>query len=164
MRTLPLLHPTSVSSLYLWLKAFHVLFVTLWIGSAVSVFAVVTAAASTTDRARLAGLCAATEFIGKRVIAPGGGLTLLSGIALAVVGKVGMPFWIIWGLGAGLVVIAVGGAVLGRGLARLAAMTADTNVAAGAIESLRVRLQTVGTLAILTLVTVVLAMVLKPTL
>ena len=150
-------------TLYLWLKALHVLFVALWIGAAVSLFSVIVSAAATTDRARLAGLCAATEFIGRRVIAPGGGLALLTGIITAAIGKVGMPFWVSYGLGAGIVVIAVGGAVLGRGLARLAAMTADAAVPAGEIETLRMRLQTVGTAAIAVLTSIVLVMVLKPT-
>lgn len=147
---------------YLWLKVLHVLAVTVWLGAAVSVFAIMTRLSPTMHRERLAALAGACDIIGSRVIAPAGGLSLLIGIAAAWAGHTGMAFWIWWGLGAAIVVLAVGGSALRLGFARLAAMLESPNPEPRAVTALVGRLRTIGIFAIAVLVSAVGIMVLKP--
>jgi uncharacterized membrane protein len=149
---------------YLWLKALHVLSMGVWIGAAHAILGLAVVMRRTTDRGRLSGLAAACDFIGTRLIAPAGGLTLLFGLGTMMAGHVGMPFWVLFGLVATLLLLGLGGAVLGRGFRRLATLVEAPPGNEAEIRALLVRIRTVGVFALLLLGATALIMVLKPVL
>ena len=147
---------------YLWLKALHVLSMAVWTGAALTLLGITGIMARTTDRQRLSGLAAACDFTGTRLIAPAGGLTLVFGLGAMMVGHVGMPFWILFGLVTTLLVLSVGGAVLGRGFRRLVTLLAAPAGNEAEITTLLATIRKVGTLAVVVLVATAFVMVLKP--
>jgi len=149
---------------YLWLKALHVLSMAVWLGAALALLGTAGIMARTTDRARLAGLATGCDFVGTRLIAPAGGLTLLFGLMTMMVGHIGMPFWVLFGLVATLLVLSVGGAVLGRGFRRLATLLDAPSVNEAEVAALLARIRKVGWFAVALLVATTVIMVLKPVL
>jgi hypothetical protein len=75
-----------------------------------------------------------------------------------------MPFWVLFGLVATLLLLGVGGAVLGRGFRRLATLVEAPPGNEAEIRALLVRIRTVGVFALLLLGATALIMVLKPVL
>ncbi|HKP29212.1 MAG TPA: hypothetical protein VJU15_07400 [Gemmatimonadales bacterium] len=149
---------------YLWLKALHVLSMAVWTGAALTLLGIAGIMARSTDRGRLAGLAAACDFAGTRLIAPAGGLTLVFGLVTMMVGHVGMPFWVLFGVVANLLLLVVGGAVLGRGFRRLATLLDAPGGNEAEITALLARIRFVGRLAVALLVFTAFVMVLKPVL
>ena len=151
-----------MNSPYLWLKVVHVLLAGIWFGSAVSLFAILSRISPATDRRKLAGLAAACDFVGSRVIAPAAGLTLIAGLTAMWLGKVGMALWIWWGIVAAVLVMAVGGSALRMGFTRLATMLDDAQTPDATIAAHTKRLRTIGMGVIAVLVLTVIVMVMKP--
>jgi uncharacterized membrane protein len=153
-----------VSTSYLWLKFFHVLAVITWLGGAVTLLAIASLLSSQRDRQKLAAIAEVCDFVGARIVAPAASATLLAGIILVVVGHVRMAFWSWWGVGATILVIAIGATVLRLGFKRLVELLNDPQPQAAAVAAVIRRVRSVGAFVILLLVTTVAIMVLKPTL
>ncbi len=151
-------------SLYLWLKAVHVLAVAIWLGAAVTVSGVAGLMTRTSDLHRMGALASVCDFASTRLIAPAGGITFLFGIVAVFVGHFGMSLWVWWGVVGALLVLSVGGAILGRGFRRLARLLEAPAGREAEIGALVGRLRAVGVGALVVLVSTVLVMVLKPTL
>ena len=151
-------------NIYLWLKALHVLSMGVWLGAALTLLGTAGIMARTTDRGRLAGLAIACDFAGTRLIAPAGGLTLLFGLATMMLGHIGMPFWVLFGLVATLLLLGVGGAVLGRGFRRLSTLLDATSGNETEVAALLARIRRIGWFAVALLVATAVIMVLKPVL
>ena len=151
-----------VTNWYLWLKVLHVLAASVWFGAAVAILAIMTRLSPTMQRERLAALVGACDVIGSRVIAPAGVLTIVVGIAAAWVGRTGMVLWISWGLGAAVLVLAIGGSALRLGFARLAKGLESSTSDAGSVAAAVSRLRALGAVVIAVMVTAVAVMVLKP--
>lgn len=147
---------------YLWLKALHVLSMSVWIGAALSLLGITGIMVRTADRQRLAGLATACDFVGTRLIAPAGGVTLVFGLVTMMIGHVGMPFWVLFGLIATLLVLAVGGAVLGRGFRRLVTLLESPSGNEAEVAALLARIRRIGQFAVMLLVFTAFVMVIKP--
>jgi len=151
-----------MTNLYLWLKAIHVLAVTIWLGAAMTIFAVTGLMTRTTERHRLAAFARVCDFTGLRLIAPAGGIAFLAGIAATIAGHVPMQLWVWWGILAALLVLSIGGAMLGRGFRRLCGLLDVQAPDEAAAMALLGRLRGVATALIVVLAVTVIVMVLKP--
>jgi uncharacterized membrane protein len=147
---------------YMWLKALHVLAVTVWVGAAITVFGVNRHFGPRRDPKLSAPLAMISDFVGSKLIAPAGGIALLSGIGTALVGHVGMPTWIWWGIASAVIVLAGGGTLLRLGFKRLANELQQPQPSMPEVARLSGRLRIYSIIAILILVSAVIAMVLKP--
>jgi uncharacterized membrane protein len=154
-----------VFNAYNVLKFIHVLSVIAWIGGVACLSVLVWRVRRERNRAILAGLLRHATVYGQMVAGPASGLVLLSGIAMVGMADIGFyTFWVLWGF-AGIVLHFVFGAVFIRKrtmeLAQLASAegTSDQSIAeAGS------KLWTVQLIYVAIMVSVVAAMVLKPTL
>lgn len=152
-----------MNSPYLWFKALHTLAAAVWIGSAAALWAITAMMQKhSANRALLPGLASAGEAVGSRVTAAASGLTLVLGIVAMVIGKVGMAFWIYWGMIVAVVLVAVGGGVLKKRFERLAQMASVPSTPQGEIDAIIASILNLGRLAILFLAITVVLMVVKP--
>jgi len=151
-------------SLYGWLKVLHVLAAVLWVGAAATVSLMILRLGRAGDRATFAAILPAASGFLRRVVGPAAGLVLLSGIGMGIVGRLGMPLWVILGLAGVLLHFIFGATVIRRSweqLARLA--TASPPDEAGFAAAAR-RADIAYRYYVLLLVSVIIVMVLKPTL
>jgi hypothetical protein len=118
----------------------------------------------TGDLERMGALASVCDFASRRLIAPAGGIAFLCGMGAVFAGHFAMSLWLWWGVVGALLVLAVGGAVLGRGFRRLAQLLEAPAGREAEIGALVGRLRAVGVGALVVLVSAVLVMVLKPTL
>ncbi|MGH3442362.1 MAG: DUF2269 family protein [Nitriliruptorales bacterium] len=149
--------------LYATLEFVHVVAVIVWIGGVLAVAALNMRLARGEDADASLALTRHTNLFGQAVIAPAAAVTLLAGIATAAVG--GLSFaalWLVWGLAGVAVSLALGATVIRRAGERLeVALTAGETTE---VTDLRRRLQVLGGVNLLVLLSVVWAMVTKPTL
>lgn len=152
-----------MDSLYLLLKFVHVAAVTIWVGGVVALAVLNAQMGRSGDAAAMAALGKQSEAFGKTVIGPAMIVVLVAGLWMA--GQFGIPFtslWIIWGLVGGVLFIVIGVVAIGRTGAELGQL-ARTAGDAATIAALRQRLRLLNALSILVLLSVVWAMVFKPT-
>jgi uncharacterized membrane protein len=149
---------------YLVLKLLHVLAVITWIGSVAALGMVTARLIRAGDRATLASLFPQTMAYGQRVVGPSSILVLLTGIGMVIAGKLPWgAFWISWGF-AGILAHFIFGFTIMRkrsmAFAQLAAKPGNDAefAAAGA------RLRIANLIYVLIMISVIAAMVLKPTL
>jgi uncharacterized membrane protein len=149
---------------YAILKFLHVLSAVVWIGGATALAVIMGRLIAARDRTTIAALFPHSMAYGQRMAGPSSILVLLTGIAMMIVGKVSPhAFWIIWGY-LGIIVHFVFGATImrkrGMAFAKLASSPGndDELAAAGA------RLRIANLIYLLIMVSVIGAMVLKPTL
>ena len=149
--------------LYNVLKFIHVASIAVWFGGLVTLL--------TVNRLLIrAGDTAATQAIGRqgqgismRLFLPAVLVTLITGIGMVQVGQLGFgTLWIVWGT-IGLVVSMFIGTVLTGGAARkLAARAARGEVDAAGIARVQRRILTVAIVNMLLLLSIIWAMVAKP--
>jgi uncharacterized membrane protein len=151
-----------VTSPYLWLKVAHIVSVTAWLGGALALTVISTLFDPGQERRHLAGIAAASNFVGGRIVAPAGMLTLVTGIFTVWLGKIGTPFWIWWGVGSTVVILAIGIGFLKRGLERMGEMLEDPKVATGEVAAMATRLRRVALVVLVLMVSTVTVMVFKP--
>jgi uncharacterized membrane protein len=151
-------------SLYLLFKLLHLLAVITWVGGAITGAVLNARVAASGDAAAARALSAQNEFLGRVLMGPSALATLLTGIGLVVVGRTGMPLWIVWGLVGVIGSTVVGGGILGRAGARLGVLMAAPEPDAAAIAALRRRMRTWGRVVMALLLSTVAVMVFKPTL
>ncbi len=144
------------------LKFLHVTAITLWVGS-VGVLAILNLRlAGSTDRSPIPALVRQSDFIGSRIVGPSAGVALLAGVAAILVGHLGMPLWVIWGLSVFVLSMGFGATFLRRESAALGdAVTRQADD--GTIAANQRRLGLLGLLNLLLLLSAVASMVLRPT-
>jgi uncharacterized membrane protein len=151
-------------SLYFILKFIHVAAVIAWIGAILSLNITAIRAARSDNPAVLKELLGSITFTGQRVIGPGSGIALLAGIWMVINAKIGfMTPWVLWGMAGFLFHFVIGATVLrknGMELGRIAAMPA---VDQAALERVRYKQKTIAVVYLLVMLTVIWAMVTKPT-
>jgi len=149
--------------LYNVLKFLHVSAVIIWLGAVITLAVLFVRLTRERETGALQLLARQAEFIGKSLIGPAAGVTLLAGGALAWEMGIGMPAWTWWGLIGFVVSVTLGAGVMQRAGHKLGAVVASPNPDAAAIENLQRRLRTLGIINIVILLSVVWAMVAKPT-
>jgi uncharacterized membrane protein len=154
-----------MDTLYLLLKVLHIIAAIVWIGGVFTLAVINARASRSEDAAVMAALGRQSEFFGRVAIGPAMAVILVAG--LVMVGQSRISFgslWIIWGL----VGVIGSGAISGVGIGRTAAALAELRASASAddprISTIRGRLVTLNVINLILLVSVVWAMVFKPTL
>jgi len=153
-----------MSSLYLALKFLHVVGVIFWIGGITAMTIWTVRAGSDPDRRSLAVTLRHALFYGQRVVGPSSGVVLLAGIAMVIQAKIGFgTLWIVWGLAGILIHFILGFTVLSKNGQRLAQIAESGTPDPGALDQVLRRQKTVATIYVLIMLSVVWAMVTKPT-
>ena len=152
-------------SAYGVLKLLHVLSVVVWIGGAMALATVTGMLIRASDRATLASLLPHSMAYGQKMAGPSAIIALLTGIAMVVMGKTGFgTFWVSYGFAGIIVHFAFGATVLRkRTMALTEALSASTPDEARLADA-GARLRIANLIYLLIMISVVGAMVLKPTL
>jgi uncharacterized membrane protein len=154
-----------MDSLYLWLKFVHVAAVAVWVGGTVALVVLNARIGRAGNPAAQAAMGLQSEAFGRTVIGPAMAITLLAGLWMA--GQFGIPFttlWIVWGLVGFVAFILIGIVATNRAASELAALARSAGPDDPRVAALRGRLGALGVLNILVLLSVIWAMVIKPTL
>jgi uncharacterized membrane protein len=152
-----------MSTLYSILKFLHVSAVIIWLGAIITLAVLFVRLASERESGSLQLLARQAEFVGKALIGPAAIVTLLAGGALVWEMGIGMPAWTWWGVIGFFVSVALGAGVMQRVGRKLSTVAASPNPDSAAIDGLQRRLRTLGIVNIIILLSVVWAMVAKPT-
>ena len=154
-----------MESLYPWLKFAHVAAVAVWVGGVFALTVLNARLARMGEPAAVAALGQQSEAFGRTVIGPAMIIVLIAGLWMA--GQFGIPFtslWIVWGLVGFVVFILLGVVALGRTGAELGALARTAGPSDPRVAALRQRISVLSWLNLLVLVSVIWAMVFKPTL
>lgn len=149
---------------YLLFKFLHVVFAAAWIGGMLAAFVLHVRLARAADAPALEAAAQNGIVIGRSVIGPAAGLTLITGGVAMWLGHLGFAFWIVWGLAAMVVSMALGATLARRALEALVARLSTAGAADPEVEGLRRRLSMVQGVLLLILVSTVWVMVFKPVL
>jgi uncharacterized membrane protein len=149
--------------LYLTFKFVHIVAAMIWFGGLVTLAVLNIRLARSDDRVLQIAFEKQTEYVGSRVIGAAAGITLLSGFATMGVGRIGFPFWVIWGIVAMVASMALGGRFINRAGAERARLLAQPDVEPAMLEEIRRRIVTLVAINFLILLSAVAVMVFKPT-
>jgi uncharacterized membrane protein len=150
---------------YLFLKFLHVTGVIVWVGGMLTLLIINALVGRGGDMAQLAALGQQSEFYGRSVIGPAMAVTLLAGLAAAT--RVGYPFsspWIVWGLVGFVGAVALGAIAVPRTARALGDLAGSAGSNDSRVAALGRQLGLLNVLNVLLLLTVVWAMIFKPTL
>ena len=154
-----------MDSLYLWLKFVHVVAAVVSVGGFLALTVLNARIARAGEPAAAAALGQQSEVFGRTVLGPAMGILLIAGVWMA--GQFGIPFtdlWIVWGLVGFVAFILLGVVALGRTGAELGALARTAGPSDPRVAALRQRIAVLGWLSLLVLLSVIWAMVFKPTL
>ena len=150
---------------YAVLKVVHVLSVVVWIGGATAFAAVTARLFRAGDRATLAGFMPQSIKFFQTMGGPSSVLVLLTGIAMVIVGRIGFrPLWVGWGFAGMLLHFAFGAVVMRKRTMSLAAALSATPSDEARIAEAGRSLRLATLLYLLITTSVIVVMVLKPTL
>jgi uncharacterized membrane protein len=148
---------------YALLKLLHVVAVIVWVGGALSLSLLTWRVAQAGDRQTLATLLGYSGSLGRGLIGPASLLTLITGIAMVVAARLDWgALWIQWGFGGVVVHFLFGPILLRRAGIELQQATADQD--ASRLATARRRVGRLNAVYLAVLLSVIGAMVLKPTL
>jgi len=148
---------------YALLKLVHVLSVIVWLGTALTANLLTWRVARTGDRAALSLLFRHTSFLGPRLVGPSALVTLLSGLGMVMAGRVDPEaLWIQWGFGGIVAHFLFGPIFLRRAGMQLYQAIGDGDEQR--FTAARRRVGRLGVVYLAILLSVVGAMVMKPTL
>ncbi|MBA2521210.1 MAG: DUF2269 family protein [Chloroflexia bacterium] len=150
---------------YLLLKFLHIAAAIVWIGGTFALAVLNARVGRTGDAAAIAVFGRQSEFFGRVVIGPAMAVILIAGVAMVAQGRIGFgSLWIIWGLAGVLVSGAISGAGIGRAAGALAELRSSAGPDDPRVDAMRRRLVTLNVINLIVLLSVVWAMVFKPTL
>lgn len=151
-------------NLYLLFKFLHVIAAAVWLGGMVVNFLLQARLARETDPQVMRALAGQAPAIGRAVVGPAAGLTLILGALDMYFGHLGFQAWIVWGLVAVALSMVLGGTLVRRASEALVARLATAGPDDREVDGLRRRLSRLQVLMLLVLLSAVWAMVFKPTL
>ena len=148
---------------YAILKLLHVVAVIVWVGGALMANLLTWRVAKAGDRQTLAALLGHMTLLGRGLVGPASVLTLITGIAMVVTGRLDWnALWIQWGFAGVVVHFLFGPILLRRAGIELLQAAADPNESR--LVAARRRVSRLNTVYLAILLSVVGAMVIKPTL
>lgn len=150
--------------LYTSFKVLHVIAVIVWLGGLVGTGILSARMTVDHDPAAMAAMARASRFFGATIVGPAAGLTLIAGLVMVGVG--GLPatsLWILWGIGGLVASMALGATVIRRSGEELIALGAAPDADQAQVGALQRRLRGMNVLNLAILFSVVIAMVVKPT-
>jgi uncharacterized membrane protein len=151
-------------SLYSILKFIHISAVVFWVGGVGSMAFFVLRAGRSTSPSVLRDFMALSATFGQRVVGPSSGIALLAGIVMVITAKIGfMTLWIMWGFGGFALHLILGGTVLRRNGMELGRLAAASTVDSAALAAALKKQQTMALVYVLSMLSVIWAMVAKPT-
>ena len=146
-------------------KFLHVAAAMVWVGGVAALMLLPARMARTGDQAALAAFGRGSEFYGSRVVGPSAVVALLAGIAMVVVGDLEFSeLWIAYGFLGLVVSMGLGGGVLSRIGHQLAELAAAERPDGQRMAQLQQRMRILSLVNLILLLSVVWAMVFKPTL
>jgi uncharacterized membrane protein len=154
-----------MDSLYLWLKFVHVVAAVVSVGGFLALTVLNARIARAGEPAAAAAMGQQSEVFGRTVLGPAMGILVIAGVWMA--GQFGIPLsdlWIVWGLVGVMLFVLLGVVGLGRTGAALGEVARTAGVNDPRLGVLRQRMSLLGWLSLLVLVSVIWAMVFKPTL
>ena len=96
-----------MASVYLLVKFLHIISSTIWIGGIVAMAILIVRIAREADPTLLVALTREARFYGGAVITPAIGVQLLTGLVMSFGFGFGLPLWVLWGITAIIVVVAL---------------------------------------------------------
>ena len=152
-------------SLYLTLKFIHVAAVIFWIGGITTMTIWTLRAGRESEPTALAVIIRNAILHAQQVVGPSSGVVLLAGIGMVLSGHIPFStFWVLWGFAGIVLHIALGVTVLRTNSARLAQLASTPTPDRAALGALLKRQKMLATIYLLTMFSVIWAMVTKPTL
>lgn len=151
-----------MNNVYLLLKFLHVTAAAVWVGGLVVSSVLNARIARESDAGTMAALARQGGEVGRMVLGPAAGLTLITGGAAMAVANIGFSTWIIWGLVAMIVSMALGGSIVRRTNEALVARAADASSRHPELVGLVRKLSLAHAALVLILLSTVWAMVFKP--
>jgi uncharacterized membrane protein len=154
-----------VETTYLLLKFLHILGAIAWIGGLLTLVVLNARMGREGDAAVVASLGRQSEDLGRSVLGPAMLVTLLAGLGAAGVAR--FPFsslWIVWGIVGFISSIIVGVLLVQRAAGELESAAREAGTADPRLAGLRSRLIALNAVNLLLLVSIVAAMVFKPSL
>lgn len=146
------------------LQYLHVVSAIIWIGG-VATLTVLQLRFARGSRDGQVALAQASESLGRTVIGPAAGITLIAGIATAAAGSLDMSqLWLVWGFAGIVVSAALGATVIRRATSAYASALSAPAAAPDHLGRLRSRMTRLNLLNLLVLLSAEAAMVIKPTL
>src|SRR2546427_7548699 len=94
---------------YSWLKFIHVVAIAGWLGGFAAITILNGVASRQADAHNVTHFVAYAQVLGARLVGPASGLAILAGVAGMLVGHLSLQTWIVWGIAAGVVFIALWG-------------------------------------------------------
>lgn len=152
-----------MTSLYLWLKFLHVAAVIVWIGGTTVIAALTNRAAGTDDPADIRNAIGVGLYIGPRIVGPASGLALLLGLFAVWAGHLRiLTPWVVWGLLGFLAHVLIGGILLRKNGERIHGLAGAGSVDHVQLKEALGRQRGLAALYLLTMLSVIWAMVMKP--
>ena len=150
-------------TLYNLFKFLHVLAIIVWLGGLLIMVTLGVRVGRTRDAAVTRAFSDQGRFLGMALFGPAAAITLITGIGMVQVGGLSYgALWISWGMLGVVLSFVVGGAVAGAMAARLTKRLAAGEIDVATAAATQRRILQIGVLNLLVLVSVVFAMVFKP--
>jgi len=96
-----------MATVYLLVKFLHIIGAAVWIGGIVAQAILIARIAREADPAVLVALTRQARFYGGAVITPAAGVQLITGLVMILGFGIGFPLWVLWGIAAIIVVVAI---------------------------------------------------------
>ena len=152
-------------AVYNTLKFLHIAAVIAWVGGGFALGILNARLGLTGDRAAIEVMSRQTMFFLNRIAGPVAGVVLVAGIAMAAIGHIPpLSLWLWWGVAGIVGFVVMGGVLSGRAAKELATLMPTTTEEDPRVRALRRRLRVLGISIGLLMLSVVWAMVFKPTL
>ncbi len=152
-------------STYLLFKFLHISAAIVWIGGAFTLSVINARLAREKDQAALEALSRQSSFFGSVVFGPAAAITLIAGIVMVAVSGFSFgTFWITWGFVGIFGSVLLGGVFTRRVGERLSKLASTAEAIDPRMARLQKRLSILNVIDLLVLLSVVWAMVFKPTL
>jgi uncharacterized membrane protein len=151
-----------VDTIYLLLKFLHVVAASAWFGGLVTSIVLHARLARETDPRVIETTARQGQRIGLRVLGPSAGLTLITGGAAMAVADFGFVTWIVWGLAAIALAMAIGATVMRKTVNELIERVTSGGGKDANVAALQRRLSIFQAVLLAILLSAVWAMVFKP--
>lgn len=147
---------------YNFFKFLHIVAIVVWIGGVVAVGVLNARFARREAASVLAAVARQSRFVGAFVIGPAALTALVAGIVMMYVSHVGFTLWIVWGIVAMILSIALGATVLRRAGTQLSERVAAADSGDPHVALLERRLALWSAVNIVVLLSAIWVMVFKP--
>jgi uncharacterized membrane protein len=152
-----------MDSIYLLLKFLHIVAASVWIGGVITSSILTARLARQSEPLLIEAMARQSQRIGMLVLGPSAGLTLITGGAAMAVADFGFVTWIVWGLVAIALAMAIGATVMRRSFKELIERLTTVGAKDSSVAALQRRLSIAQAVVVVILLSAVWVMVFKPT-